>query len=132
MSGLPTISVCVCTFRRPAMLANLLSHLDAQDAEGFTFDVVVVDNDAACSGRATVEAFAAQSRIPIAYYVEQRQNIALARNLAVAQATGDLIALIDDDEWPDRQWLRQMFCARESRQVDGVLGGLVPVFEEHA
>ena len=37
----------------------------------------------------------------VKYCVEPRQNIALARNKALQNAEGDLIAFIDDDEFPD-------------------------------
>ena len=49
------ISVCICTFKRPALLAVLLDALGDQVTDGlFTFDIVVVDNDASRSSEVLV------------------------------------------------------------------------------
>ena len=41
------IAVCICTYRRRAELTKLLSEIEKQQTRGgFTFSVVVVDNDA--------------------------------------------------------------------------------------
>ena len=42
----PLVSVCVCTYKRPMLLAKLLDSLASQAIEdNFTYEVVVVDND---------------------------------------------------------------------------------------
>jgi len=122
-------SVCVCTYKRPQLLLRLLTALVAQDPRGrFTYSVVVVDNDRLESARAMVSDFAVTAPIPIRYCVEPEQNIALARNKAVANASGDFIAFIDDDEEPFPDWLVQLVQAIERYAADGVLGPVVPRF----
>ena len=49
----------------------------------------------------------AANRYNIDYFVEPERNISLARNRSVRASKGDLIAFIDDDEFPDRDWLLQ-------------------------
>ena len=67
-SPIPHISVCICTFRRPKMLDNLLGRLDSLQTEGlFTYSVVVVDNDAGASAKSSVEAFAKKSSVAVQY-----------------------------------------------------------------
>ena len=79
------ISVCICTLKRPQMLLRLLQALERQQiGEEFTFSVVVADNDSAESARESVEQFSRRSSLRIIYCVEPRQNIALARNKALA------------------------------------------------
>jgi succinoglycan biosynthesis protein ExoM len=117
------ICVCVCTYKRPQCLQRLLTELAGQDTHGlFTFSIVVADNDELQSAKAAVLDFAAQRSIPITYCVEPRQGIALARNKAIENASGDFIALIDDDEFPTSHWLLTLFKTCEEHQVDGVLG----------
>src|SRR5437867_185465 len=100
------IAVCVCTYKRPRFLSRLLADLRDQETRGlFTYSIVVTDNDRLQSASGVVREFAAASCIPIRYCVEPRQNIALARNKAVANAKGDFIAFIDDDEFPTQTWL---------------------------
>lgn len=130
MSAIPHISVCACTFRRPELLKRLLDNLRDQQTGGrFTYSIVVADNDAAGSAKSVVADFAASSGLPVTYCVEPRQNIALARNLAVRNATGDYIAFIDDDEFPVRNWLLTLFTICNERGVDGVLGPVMPHYD---
>ena len=49
-----TVSVCICTYRRPEQLAWLLDDLIAQTRR--PDEVVVVDNEPAGGGQASVEA----------------------------------------------------------------------------
>ena len=129
----PHITVCVCTYRRPEWLDRLLSGLVRQQTGGrFDYSIAVVDNDRAESARATAERRARQSSVTIGYWVEREQNIALARNLAVARATGDYVAFIDDDEEPFERWLLSLYTTLARYEVDGVLAPVEPRFEAAA
>src|SRR5438552_14915913 len=106
------ICVCICTYGRPTLLGRLLSILQTQETAGlFDFSIVVVDNDRSQTARQTVEAAARRSTVVISYDVEPEQNIALARNRAIGNASGEYVALIDDDEFPDKQWLLTLYEA---------------------
>jgi succinoglycan biosynthesis protein ExoM len=127
---LPHISVCICTFKRTELLTRLLERLSDQYTGGlFTYSVVVADNDGAQSARQIVAAFSTESGAPVTYCVEPQQNIALARNKALQHAKGDLIAFIDDDEFPASDWLCILFKALMAYGADGVLGPVRPHFE---
>jgi len=129
--GIPHISVCVCTYKRPHLLERLLKELVRQDAGGmFTYSIVVADNDEAKSAEATVEEFRLSSEIQITYCVESRRNIALARNKVVSNAEGDYIAFIDDDEFPAPLWLQTLFKNCNDYKVDGVLGPVKRHFDQ--
>jgi succinoglycan biosynthesis protein ExoM len=124
------VSVCVCTYRRPVMLQRLLAEIERQEANGaFTFSVVIADNDVEQSAAAVVEQFTSRATLSVKYCCEPRTNIALARNRALANATGDFIAFIDDDEFPTPTWLARMLAVCESHVVAGVLGPVRPHFE---
>lgn len=128
---LPHISVCICTYRRPDFLARLLRRLENQEtAMSFSYSVVVVDNDAQLSSQSVVTDFIARARVAAQYRCEPRQNIALARNLALSHAEGDYVAMIDDDEFPEPDWLLRMLRACEEYQAAGVLGPVRPHFDE--
>lgn len=123
------ISVCICTYKRPQLLAQLLSKLKNQKTGGlFEYSIVVVDNDKLETARQIVESHSSRSQVSIGYYVEPEQNIALARNMAVQHARGDFIAFIDDDESPIAEWLFRLHAALQSHNVDGVLGPVKPLF----
>jgi glycosyltransferase involved in cell wall biosynthesis len=124
------ITVCICTYKRPQLLKRLLEELGRQETRGlFHYSIVVVDNDNNASAKQVAENFAANSTVPTAYYVEPQQNIALARNRAVANAQGDYVAFIDDDEFPDKDWLLVMMKTIKSHEAAGVLAPVLPHFE---
>jgi succinoglycan biosynthesis protein ExoM len=125
-----TISVCICTYRRLELLKNALEKLAGQDTGGrFDYSIVVADNDGARSAEPVVAEFAASHDLPVVYCVEPQQNIALARNQALAQARGDFVAFMDDDEFPARNWLATLLKTLRDHRVDGVLGPVRPFFD---
>lgn len=127
------ISVCICTYKRPDFLKRLLGELDGQETNGlFTHSIVVAENDYLRSAERVVTEFAMASTVPIKYCVEPRQNIAHARNKAIMNANGDFIAFIDDDEFPTKQWLLNLFKTLKEYKVDGVLGPVNPYFDSKA
>jgi len=108
----------------------LLAELARQETGGlFTYSLVIADNDHSESAKALVSEFAASSPIAVTYCVEPRQNIALARNRAVEHATGDFVAFIDDDEFPAKDWLLNLFKACQEYRVNGVVGPVTRHFD---
>jgi glycosyltransferase involved in cell wall biosynthesis len=126
------ISVCICTYKRPHLLSKLLSKLQDQVTDNlFTYSAVVVDNDSSQSARDAVADWQNKSVIQIDYFCETQQNIALARNKAVANARGNFIAFIDDDEFPDNTWLINLFKSILVYNCAGVLGPVNPHYPEN-
>lgn len=127
------ISVCICTFQRPEMLFKALAGVTRQVTESaFTFEVVVVDNDHRRSAEGIVRLVQRGNAKQILYDCEPEQNIALARNRAIQSATGNLIAFIDDDEYPVEEWLIRLYHAMKSYKAGGILGPVLPSFPSEA
>ena len=127
------ITVCICTFNRQQMLGRLLNGLKNQRTEGFfTFSVVVADNDHLESARQVVETFALGVPFEVIYCVEPRKSIALVRNRSLEFATREFIAIIDDDEFPSEVWLLELFKALKQFDASGVLGPVLPSYDESA
>jgi succinoglycan biosynthesis protein ExoM len=127
------ISVCICTFHRPELLSKALAGATRQVTESaFTFEVVVVDNDYQQSACEIVRLFKPGNATKIIYDCEPEQNIALARNRAIQSATGNLIAFIDDDEYPAEDWLMRLYHTMKESMADGVLGPVLPSFPPEA
>lgn len=125
------ISICVCSYKRPEMLRKLLSELRGlETCDGFTFSVVISDNDPAESARPVVDDVLSNYPVFIDYVTEPRRSISFARNTALAKATGDAIAFIDDDEWPEADWLINHVSALKRPGVSGVLGPVRPYFDQ--
>jgi succinoglycan biosynthesis protein ExoM len=127
----PHICVCICTYKRPQLLTRLLKDLDAQNTGGlFTYSIVVADNDPDGSAKTAVEELQTVLHVPLKYCAEPNRGIARARNTVVANAEGDYLAMIDDDEFPIADWLRILLMTCRQYQVDGVLGPVKRHFEQ--
>lgn len=112
------------------MLRRLLSILsNPGNHPDCNFSIVVVDNDKLCSAKSIVSDFANKSELSIRYIAEPEQNIAIARNCAVRNATGRYLAFIDDDEYPGERWLQNLYDTIKKCDVDGVLGPVRPDYE---
>jgi succinoglycan biosynthesis protein ExoM len=127
------ITVCICTYKRPKLLAELLEKMQIQRTDTlFTYSIVVVDNDCARSAEHIVTSFMKTSPICVEYHCEPEQNIALARNKALINAKGNYVAFIDDDEIPIDSWLITLLKACHELEADGIQGPVFPVFEKEA
>lgn len=130
-SNAPAVTVCVCTYRRPELLAALLDSLAAQTLAKHRFEVVVVDNDKAQTGRAVIDRFREeQPQMSLRYESESRQGISFARNRTVAMANGERLAFIDDDETASPLWLEELSRVLDEGAFDAVLGPVLPVYPE--
>jgi succinoglycan biosynthesis protein ExoM len=135
MTNAPTVhvTVCVCTYRRPELLGRLLGALGAQRLDpGLSFDVVVADDDVERSAESVVRACQANSSVDVTYVSEPARNIAVARNAAVRAARGPLLAFLDDDEWPVKDWLSSLYRTLADTGCDGVLGPVLPDYPDGA
>jgi glycosyltransferase involved in cell wall biosynthesis len=127
---LPVVSVCVCTYQRPQLLALLLDSL-AEQSFSERIETIIVDNDPKGSASNTVERVKNQHpKLRIRYAVEPRKGIAYARNTAVSLAAGEFIAWIDDDETATDNWLEALWKTRSQADADAVFGPVVPFFPE--
>lgn len=134
MSGY-SVAICIPTFRRPAGLIRCLQAISALRTEA-SFQIIVADNDS--DGRQGIaacrEMLAGGYGIPIAAISVSERGIAQARNALVAEAlkTTDLqfIAMIDDDEWPETQWLQALLDAQRLTGADVVGGPVRRIFEK--
>jgi glycosyltransferase involved in cell wall biosynthesis len=133
--SLPAVVLCIPTFRRPEGLKKLLSHV-AKLAYAGPLSVVVVENDAELRAGAAVATEMSQVfPFPLAIIVEPRRGQTYAYNRGFASACRassppDYVAVLDDDEYPDRAWLHQMMRAALSVDADIVGGPVLPVFQD--
>lgn len=128
MTHRPRISVVIATYSRAALLDECLQHLRAQRFhEGD--EVIVVDNastdDTAGVVRRHQATFA--TALHLLYEPQPGKSHALAR--ALAMATGEVLAFLDDDVNVDGRWL-EVVRDTMSDASTGLMGGrVVPRWE---
>lgn len=124
------VSVVIPTFRREHLLPRLLQRCAAQ--EGMApdgYEVVVVDNTPEATARVIVTNLASRAPVAIRYVHEPQAGISHARNRGIAEAEGELIAFVDDDEIPSPGWLASLMRAQQTFRADVVLGPVRPIFD---
>src|SRR6185312_9188824 len=93
------VSAVVCTHARPAQLARALDSLLAQRAA--PAEILVVDNAPPDDATRTL----VTQRYPgVRYLREPVQGLDFARNRALADAVGDVVAFLDDDALAAENW----------------------------
>jgi glycosyltransferase involved in cell wall biosynthesis len=122
------VAICICTFRRRALLRELLRGIAQQTfrkAPVPRIEVVVVDNDELASAEEICRSVSLPW--PIRYVIEPHHGITYARNRAIATAGSvDFIAFIDDDEVPSAEWLDELLCTQARFAADVVSGPVLP------
>jgi GT2 family glycosyltransferase len=115
-----TISVAVCTRERPEPLRRCLtSLLELRDPP---VEIIVVDN--APQTELTRQLTAS---LPGVRYVEEpRAGLDNARNAALCNCTGDIIAFADDDVVVEPTWTRRILRGFSDPRVMAVTGLVLP------
>ena len=127
MSHTPRISIAICTWNRCAQLAATLEKLvEAQRPSAVSWEVLVVNNACTDATSDVVTSFA--DRLPIRETIEPRSNLSAARNRALAETTGAVVAFIDDDVRVDPAWLVTLARLESAYPDCTVLAGPVRPF----
>jgi O-antigen biosynthesis protein len=118
----PRLTVAVCTRDRPDDLAQCLHALGALDYPDL--EILVVDN--APSDGATNQI--CRERPGVTYVLEPRPGLNWARNRAVIEASGEILAFTDDDVLVDPDWARAITHPFLQHPLPDVVAGMtVPV-----
>ncbi len=117
-----TVDIGICTYRRPALVATLLSLFELEVPEGVTVRLIVADNDEEPSAKASVDRLRETSPFEIAYVHCPKSNISIARNACLSESRADYLAFIDDDETAPPHWLAAIMEKAGETGADVVLG----------
>lgn len=129
--------IAVCTAQRPKMLQACLKSLDGLTRpEETELSVVVVENDPQpyFTGAAAAEVKERLS-LPVFFHHERRRGIPFARNRALEAALAqdpDWIALIDDDERAEPDWIEKLLTACKDHEAEVANGPVRRIYEKPA
>lgn len=122
------VVIAIPTFKRPKSLARLLDAIARLETD-VSVSVLVADNDAlAHQGFDLCARLAPTYRWPLKAVIEEARGIAQVRNRLVAEALeGDapFVAMIDDDEWPEENWIEELLRAGRAFKADIVQGSVL-------
>lgn len=126
---MPYLTVVVRTFNCADTIGPLLTRLSGLSRpDNWPFELLFVDNNSADGTVSVLESFAATFPAPARVVVEARPGAAYGRVRGLTEAQGDYVAFLDDDNWPQPDWLSQIRDAI-ARQPDAAAfnGKIKPV-----
>lgn len=102
------ITIAIPTYNGAHRLPTLLQLLQNQiNTECITWEIIVVDNNSTDDTAKIVHEYQKNWRhaFPLKYCLETQQGAAHARKRAVSEAQGTLIGFLDDDNYPEPNWV---------------------------
>jgi GT2 family glycosyltransferase len=114
----PSISVVVCTHNGARTLEECLSHATQVDYPNY--EVIVVDDGSTDSSAEIAE------RTGVRLIRVKNGGLSSARNIGWQQASGEVVAYLDDDAYPDRDWLTYLANTFLETDFVGVGGPNIP------
>jgi glycosyltransferase involved in cell wall biosynthesis len=120
MTGVKRVSVVVPTRDRPELLREALQSIRALEKDGVRFEIIVGDNGTSADTRKIAESFDA------IYLHTSQSGAAAARNIAMAAATAEYIAFLDDDDvWTANHIHGHLALLAANPDMDMVLGQII-------
>ena len=114
----PRISVVCCSYNGAKFIGDCLDALAVQDYPDY--EVIVIDDGS------TDDTAAIASRYDVRLISQPNKGLSAARNEGMHQASGEITAYIDDDAYPDPDWLRYIAWVYMSGGHDGAGGPNLP------
>lgn len=118
------ISVVIATHNRSEVLRKTLEDLTLLNRRTLSVCFVVVDNGSTDDTKKVVESFS--DRLPVQYLFESRVGKSCALNCALNNVHfGKIVAFIDDDVTPSKDWLINIISTCKRWPDCGVFGGKI-------
>jgi O-antigen biosynthesis protein len=114
----PRVSVVVCTHNGARTLPECLER--ARQLSYPDFELIVVDD-----GSSDASTEIAYEHGATVVGIDHR-GLSAARNAGIAQATGEIVAFLDDDAYPDPDWLHYVAAALRRSGHAGIGGPNIP------
>ncbi|UCE00229.1 MAG: glycosyltransferase [Chloroflexota bacterium] len=110
----PFVSVVVCTYNGSTWIRDCCEGLSRLDYPNYE---VIVVNDGSTDGTKKII-----SQYDFKVIHTDNQGLSTARNLGLQEAKGEIIAYLDDDAYPDEQWLRYLAASFKGNHYSGIGG----------
>ena len=122
------LTVCICTFRRPSLLAAIESVAQQTSLAGINIRILVIDNDSKPTAHNLVTELQNRTTMPLDYRHVPGQNISTARNAGLDAAATSWLAFLDDDEYASKRWLADLIACRN--EADAVFGPCEAIYDD--
>ncbi len=128
MRGIPSISVILCTYKRPEYVLKAIESLQKQTL--MEYELILVDNAVDNGLKENIETLNQNARVKVCYLPETQLGLHNAQHTGVRAARGDLFVFTDDDATFEPGWLQAYVDAFAAHPKMAAAGGPIhPVWE---
>lgn len=125
------LSVILPTFNSGGKVINTLKSLAEQVLDkAYAYEVLVIDNNSSDDTKAMVENFMKIYPGIFFYHFQPKQGRGNAVNKGIEQATGEVMAITDDDCVIDSRWANNILATFNRKNIDLLTGKIIAVFQE--
>ncbi|MGD0191526.1 MAG: glycosyltransferase family 2 protein [Rhizomicrobium sp.] len=120
----PALTAVICTYNRYDVLGDAIASLESQGVDPDRLEILIVDNSTDTQSQA---AYWNQNVVPAnaRLIIDPVPGLSRARNTALRQARGDIIAYIDDDAIALPGWAGALIDIFARHETAGSAGGPV-------
>lgn len=121
-------SVVIPTYNSESRISAVLEKLRVQQGtEQITWEIIVVDNNSKDNTAKVIQDIQNSWNQPwtLKYILETQQGAAFARQRGLEEGLGELIGFLDDDNWPDVNWVAEAYHFGKNYPQAGAYGGQI-------
>ncbi len=124
------VSAVICSYNRARFVINAVESIFRQDFDKRLYEVIVVDNNSTDNTLRLLENFrATHPQYNFKYFTETNQGVSWARTRCAKEATGEIVAYLDDDSEAQPGWLAGIASFFDGNpDVYSVGGRIIPRF----
>ena len=127
----PRLSVAVCAHEEARTVADTVESLLGQTVWPEAVEIILVDNGSRDGTLAVMGRMRNLDPARIRVVGEPRLGLSHARNRALEEARGEIVAFIDADAVADPAWMTALLVAFDADERIGVVGGPVEIRWDH-
>ncbi|MBI1976736.1 MAG: glycosyltransferase, partial [Candidatus Omnitrophica bacterium] len=118
---LPAVSIIIANYNGRRYFDRLFSSLNSLDYPSGRLEQIVIDNGSTDGSISWIRKHSPKTRI----IRHEKNDFCSANNAGIRRAKGALIALLNNDCWVDRNWLKQLVKVLLSDKKMGAAGGKI-------
>jgi len=116
---LPNVSVIVPVHNAEKIVGECIESILKLDYPKEKIEIIIVDNNSKDTTKETIQKY------PVKYLFEPKKGQFHARNLAVKNASGEILAFTDGDCEVDKMWLKNLLKYFTDDKIGGVGGKVI-------
>ncbi len=120
------ISAIICTYNRQRYLYQLLEKVKNQSLNPKLYEIIVVNNNSTDNTELICQTFRKDNpHLNFIYITESEQGLSAARNRGIKESSGKYLTFIDDDAFPEKNFLRIIYDYMEQNPKIAAVGGKI-------